>query len=455
MEQVNIYDGYGSNTYSRMSYVFAFLIIFAGFIECIWGVLQIFGFIPSGHRRFLVTGSFYNPGPFGCFLACVLPIVTSSYLSRKHKRFTPVFILFFVMCIFLLPGGLSRSGWIAAVIGCAFTVYSMNKYKLDILRKSPLLIFLSIVICLIFLTAIYLYKQDSADGRLFIWKVAVGYLCEIPLLGVGWQNVAGVYGLAQESYFNMCHGTQREILLADAPSYLYNEYLQIAFAYGIPCALLFVALLITSFILFYRSRRFGFAGSILSFAICCLTSYPLQFWEFKLLVCLLVIFSGLFITDKIRRLFTISLYTILCGLFLATSINFDVDEPYDQAHQLASIGQFDKANKIAKSLLYKNSSNELLMFIGDNYQRMGLRDSAEYYFLRGATRIPNRLYPHYRLMKLHLEEPADSIKAKIEATTIIGMTPKVPSIAAMQIRQEAVKFLNIPISSQQIVIPDL
>lgn len=32
------------------------------------GILQIVGAVPSGNSRFLLTGTFSNPGPYGCRL---------------------------------------------------------------------------------------------------------------------------------------------------------------------------------------------------------------------------------------------------------------------------------------------------------------------------------------------------------------------------------------------------
>ena len=79
---------------------------------------------------------------------------------------------------------------------------------------------------------IYIVKKNSADGRLLMWKVAVQAAMEVPLTGVGWSDVAGTYGEAQEQYFASGKGSEQEIMVADAPEYVFNEYLQIAIAYG-------------------------------------------------------------------------------------------------------------------------------------------------------------------------------------------------------------------------------
>ena len=45
------------------------LLILAGAIEAIWGLLQVYGYEPSNHSLYALTGSFYNPGPYSGFLA--------------------------------------------------------------------------------------------------------------------------------------------------------------------------------------------------------------------------------------------------------------------------------------------------------------------------------------------------------------------------------------------------
>lgn len=52
-----------------------------GGIEAIWGLRQLFGFSASGHLQYVLTGSFFNPGPYAGYLAMVLPICLHQYIS--------------------------------------------------------------------------------------------------------------------------------------------------------------------------------------------------------------------------------------------------------------------------------------------------------------------------------------------------------------------------------------
>ncbi len=58
-----------------------------------------------------------------------------------------------------------------------------------------------------------------------------------PWTGCGWNSVPAAYGQAQENYFAAGNYTATENLLAGAPEYVFNEYLQVAIAWGNTCAL--------------------------------------------------------------------------------------------------------------------------------------------------------------------------------------------------------------------------
>lgn len=63
-------------------------------------------------------------------------------------------------------------------------------------------------------------KKDSADGRLFLWKIAVRAVNEHPWTGCGWNSVPAAYGQAQENYFAAGNYTATEELVAGAPEYV-------------------------------------------------------------------------------------------------------------------------------------------------------------------------------------------------------------------------------------------
>ena len=112
-----------------------------------------------------------------------------------------------------------------------------------------------------------------------MWFNGASAALEHPLTGVGWDYVAGALGNAQEAYFHSHPGSVFESV-SGAPEYAFNEYLQIAIAFGLPAMLLFAGLLLWAGVSAWRGRSGGVAGGVAVFAIVCFSSYPLQFPEF-------------------------------------------------------------------------------------------------------------------------------------------------------------------------------
>jgi hypothetical protein len=46
-------------------------LILTGLVEALWGLQQLYGFKPSQHTLFKLTGSFFNPGPYAGYSAVV------------------------------------------------------------------------------------------------------------------------------------------------------------------------------------------------------------------------------------------------------------------------------------------------------------------------------------------------------------------------------------------------
>ena len=59
--------------------------VLTGIIEAIWGLGQLYGVVLSRHGQFLLTGSFYNPGPYSGFLATIFPIAFYEWLRRRKE----------------------------------------------------------------------------------------------------------------------------------------------------------------------------------------------------------------------------------------------------------------------------------------------------------------------------------------------------------------------------------
>ena len=311
------------------------------------------------------------------------------------------------------------------------------------------------------IVGVYRMKQGSADGRFLMWKVAPDAVDPHPFEGAGWQNVAGAYGMAQERYFASGMASPNEILVADAPEYVFNEYLQIAIAYGWGWSLLMIAVLIMAFVSAFRSGRYGIAGSVAACAVVMTASYPFHF-PLSILTIGAICIAAFIDSGKVSKTkFNINMerrfptttckrhgYLPMRLLFIAISLGgavflaidckkFDQNVLFQTRLALHKSGQWEKSNGVMMDLLHHSSDPMPLNIIGKNYTELNMHDSAEYYLHRSTMRCPNRLYPHYLLMKLYLKEPTDSTAARREAKILLSTKEKVPSPAIKEMRKEA------------------
>lgn len=418
-----------------------------GLVEGMWGVLQLCDVVDSGHPRYPVTGSFYNPGPYGCFIGCLLPLAFSLYIDAHDNKFTKTLSgAYILICALLLPGGMSRTGWVAAAIGMGVVFVGTNINKIRQLNKLRKTIMIIMVLSTVIIGGIgaYVLKPDSADGRLLMWKIAANATTHSPLLGVGWENVAGTYGDAQEAYFASGIATAHEEMLAGTPAYVFNEYLQIAVAYGIPAAILFAIALVSTAIIYWRHQRYGLSGLTVAIMSVAFASYPLQFWAFKILIGVTIAAALFMLDNQELRVLAIFIWVMAWLCFCIAAQPIDVSAEFSQAQRAQRIGRYNASNKMLSGILPKTSDPMPLNIMGRNYQAMGIRDSAENCFLRSAVRVPNRVYPHYLLMKLYAEMPSDSVKMRHQADIILTKQPKKHSTAIEEMRQEARKLLTKP-----------
>ena len=68
-----------------VSEVAEWVLMFGGAVQALLGLGQIAGLYPSGHSLFVLTGTFYNPGPYSGYLAAILPVALYRMLSVNGR----------------------------------------------------------------------------------------------------------------------------------------------------------------------------------------------------------------------------------------------------------------------------------------------------------------------------------------------------------------------------------
>lgn len=427
----------------RLKVLISWLLILAGTVEAVWGLLQIYGFEPSNHSLYALTGSFYNPGPYSGFLAMCVPVALYEWLEGK-RIWKHLALAALVLMLVVLPSGMSRSAWLAALVASGYVLGMHYREKIYQYRKAFLLVALLSVVLGI---GAYHWKKDSADGRLLMWKIAAQAVVEQPWQGVGWENVAGAYGESQERYFASGKGTPQEEYVAGAPEYVFNEYLQVAMAWGVPALCGILLLVGVCFYLGHRGRMFGVCGGLLSLGVFSFSSYPFQFVEFIVaLIALLVACM-----TRLRNVcLLVSVLIIGIGVCLYL-YDYREEHPirkahtmFERAHSLHKAGEWEASTELLKETMRISSDAMILNIIGKNCQALGYYEEAEEWFIRSTHRLPNRIYPYYLLAKLYAECPDIFAREKLEraAKMVLEKEAKVESTAVKQMREEVMVLLD-------------
>ena len=472
--------------------VVSWVFILYGGMEAVWGIRQVYGFTYSNHSLYALTGSFYNPGPYSGYLAMIFPVCLHEWLKRKESKKTiPYYMavagMLLILCV--LPAGMSRSAWIAAAVSSVY-VCGMH-YRMEIqhyirhYRKQAVSFTIVIFILVgMALGGIYQMKKDSADGRLFMWKIAAHTVSENSWAGCGWNSVPAAYGQAQEDYFATGDYTATEELVAGAPEYVFNEYLQVAIAWGVPVLCFGLLIMGGSMYIGHKQGIYGLCGALLSLMVFAFSSYPLQFPAFVSALVILVLACGIWVLPLekgwFRLLFTILLLVGSYGCFYnyqqkskavsackqwTKSRMFYQSGAYRQAvecyaeiqkemvgnarfmfeygHALHKLHEPELSNRVLKEALKVSGDPMILNVIGKNEQEMKHYASAEQWFMRAVHRLPGRIYPYYLLANLYAE-PEFYRRDKLErmVRTVLGKEPKVQSTAIKQMRQKAQELLK-------------
>lgn len=465
-----------------------------GAVEALHGLGQIAGIYPSNHSLFVLTGTFYNPGPYSGYLAAVLPVALYRMLILNGKKDRLSVVQYYLsMCVLLLiccvlPAGMSRAAWIASLISCGYVVLRVYRVKVkSFVSEHRYAVFGVLILGLLSASGAYFMKRDSADGRLLIGKITSQAIAASPWGEGNGRTFSAIYGDAQERYFTDCEYSESEAWVAGTPDFAFNEYLQIAVEYGVWVSVLLVTvLLVLSMIAGSRKHLAGMGGCLVSLMVFACFSYPLHIpaivsvWllavmalcgeglvmikrkSVAVIILLPVVVAGL--TASVNRygmysartravrqwMFVRVLYH--SGAFKAVAeeygklydkMSWHKDFCFEYGRALYKTGSYGKAEKVLLKAMTVSGDPMILNILGRSAQESGEYGKAEMYLLRSTRRLPERVYPHYLLVKLYAEpEYFDMVKLVREAEYVLNAKPKVNSTAIREMRQEVKKILE-------------
>lgn len=473
--------------------------------EGIYGFCQLYGWAASGHALYRLTGSFFNPGPYSCFLAVGLPVALHRVLVYREKRsmkcrpwhWNMLLIQVngalawgcLVVTLLLLPATMSRSAWLAAGVGCMVVGWKQGLrqyFREHIFRTRKKVVLGSVAgcICLCLLSAgAYVLKKDSADGRLLIWKVSLLAMQEHPWQGVGLGHFSGAYAKAQAGWFASGKATAQEENVAGTPEYGFNEYLQTGVELG-SIGLLFFLLLIGIALqgVLDSRRKAGVAGGLVCWLVFAWFSYPLSVLPLAVAFVWLLALAGSSLKTGPGRKQGDSVVVACVSLLLTvanvprdarlrdayagwqeekTYFNMQIyegtadnyarlypllkEEPrflFEYGQCLSKTGKYEESTRILQEATALSGDPMFYNIMGKNAHAMGHHAQAETYFRQAARILPNRLYPLYLLACLYLDT-GQTEKGKETAQQVLQKEPKVMSDAVREMKEKLRNRLGV------------
>lgn len=457
-------------------------------IESIWGGIVYFRHFRGWQHTSAPEGSLYNSGLWGLFmvapllLCLVIPRPSETQLERFRWQFFQGLRYVAGLCSALgLALSQSRTAWGAVCIGLCCYLGLRYAWGQKLRRTSKLVQLSSLGLCLGLLGCggwwLYHFKENSANGRLLIWKIACRMLDQ-PLFGKGFASFERSYLYYQAQYF--AHGgNSSERWVAGSVVYAFQDYLQWMIEYGLVGFILLIGL----WYCLLRLTNKRYLPVLLACLVCGFSSYPNESLATSLqLYTVFALAFGTVATSwqqpmprLLDKLVKLVLVLSLGGLWQANreymttqkasrvaERNFDAGR-YQEAVALyarlypqlkkdgSSLQVYGKAlaliGKHAQAIVvYEQASKTvadpfLFNNLGISYQAVGRYEEAAQSFLLSHHMIPNLIYPQSLLAKLYLQQ-GKVAQAKKVAKEVLACPVKVYSEAADEMKIEMRNLLE-------------
>ena len=466
----------------RLANYVSFAVMFGGIYQSCLVLGQLLGYGISNHLRFVVTGSFFNPGPCGIFLAGVFVLAVAMMKKGYRKvginlmfvRYVTACVTFGVTLVALVPT-MSRAGGIGALVGV------MLLYRREIVAwgntRRRWVIGGGIVGMIVVLTLFYLLKKDSANGRLFIWQNTVSAYWKTPLFGVGIDGFERAFAEAQHDYFEkekVLEQDNRHVEMAGVVESAFNEPLALFLLLGA------VGGVLAAMVLFFKLQRLT-AYSCVAVALLVASFFSYTFYIPS--IAIVFLFAVAQLPDRRVRggryvnvlMFGIMGIVVLFFDFrefgrreayrkwknnavyytwedyqsvvkeygkLYPVLKNDFKFLFEYGHSLHKVGRYEESNIMLKRGIRHSADPMFWNIAGNNYLALKQYDQGMTAYLRAYYTCPNRVYPLYLLTKLEAER-GDTTMMNYYGRILLGKRPKVPSLAVDEMKFEIRKMLDV------------
>lgn len=460
----------------------SFAVMFGGIYQSCLVLGQLLGYGISNHLRFVVTGSFFNPGPCGIFLAGVFVLAVAMMKKGYRKvginlmfvRYVTACVTFGVTLVAMVPT-MSRAGWIGALVGVMLLYRGEIAAWVNMRRRW--VIGGGIVGMIVVLTLFYLLKKDSANGRLFIWQNTVSAYWKTPLFGVGIDGFERAFAGAQHDYFEkekVLEQDNRHVEMAGVVESAFNEPLALFLLLGA------VGGVLAAMVLFFKLQRLT-AYSCVAVALLVASFFSYTFYIPS--IAIVFLFAVAQLPDRRVRggryvnvlMFGIMGIVVLFFDFrefgrreayrkwknnavyytwedyqsvveeygkLYPVLKNDFKFLFEYGHSLHKVGRYEESNIVLKRGASHSADPMFWNIAGNNYLALKQYDQGAAAYLRAYYTCPNRVYPLYLLTKLEAER-GDTTMMNYYGHILLGKRPKVPSLAVDEMKFEIRKMLDV------------
>ncbi|TWI88819.1 O-antigen ligase [Chitinophaga japonensis] len=475
----------------------------SGIIQSGYGLLQVYNIIPS-HSPFRLTGTFFNLGAYAAFISLctcssvtlvlffekqVLDAVKSSPAGFVQMLAAPLKIIPWLnvaLAIIVLPMTYNRTAWITVLLAASCMYVTKTRFRWFPFKKRVVGYLFFSLLAVVLLTAAYLLKRNSADGRVLIWKATAGIIKDRPIFGIGYDQFGARYMNYQGSYMETS-ATENEKQLADNVYYAFNDPLQLTAELGTVGLLLIIALVICCLSVGtgYEPYKYAAQGLLLAYVVTSLFYYPHFILPLKIVgaIALAMLaaadqenflsFPGLTFGRKPQAvLFLLVLVLSVAGIRYLGRLadgyrNWQkAQTAYETQSYQQSLRYFNRAfpvlsangeflsgmgkaylnaDSLNKAGFYLEQSRQYLnntvieIALGDIKAQKGQFAAAESHYQAALDMVPNRFYSEFMLLKLYAIS-SDSARTCSKAAEILHKQVKVPSTAVRQILDSASRY---------------
>ena len=259
--------------------IFAYMGIFQSCVCLLQGV----GLIESNNQNFAVTGTFENANITAMYITATLPYFLfqkCSTLNKKNIRNISIFILLIALLLLKCRTAFYGAFFIFLCKALANKkIFNWVKRLSNIKKYSYSMLFVFFM-CILALFS-YNMKKDSANGRLFIWKVSSEMIIDSPFCGFGYGMFAKEYNIGQANYFKEKITSSVEKQNARYVFMAYNEYIEQWFQGGLlGCLFFFLFYIFSLKDAFYKRNMTAFSaiGAVALMSVVNFTVQAIPLW---------------------------------------------------------------------------------------------------------------------------------------------------------------------------------